>query len=87
MSPEPPASHEPPEPPKLRKSTVYKIVTVIIFVLIAYWLWKIYTHLPPTQPLQYPADYSPNTRVPPDLTAFQIIFKHIAFAGESKLSG
>jgi hypothetical protein len=61
-----PASHKVPEPPKLRKSTVYKIVMIIILLLIAYWLWKAYTYLPPPQPLQYPTRLqSPNTRVPP----------------------
>jgi hypothetical protein len=55
MPPESPAFREPPEPPKLRKSTVYKVVVVIILVLVAYWLWKIYTHLPPPQPLSYPS--------------------------------
>ena len=62
MLPEPPASNEPPEP-KLRKSTVYKIVAVIILVLLAYWFWKTYTHLPPPQPLQYPSDQGPKMRV------------------------
>jgi hypothetical protein len=55
MPPEPPAPHEPPERAKSKRSTVYKIVTVIIFVLLAYWVWKIYTHIP-AQPLQYPAE-------------------------------
>jgi hypothetical protein len=73
MPPEAPESYEPPESPKLRKTTVYKIVAVIILILVAYWLWKMYTHLPPAQPLQYPADYTPNTRVPPDVTVFTTI--------------
>ena len=55
----------PAERPKLNKTTVYKIVAVVILLLIIYWMWKTYTHLPPTQPPHYPADYRPNTRVPP----------------------
>ena len=65
MTAEPPTPYEPPEPSKSRKSTVYKIVMVIILVLLAYWLWKIYTHLPPAHPLQYPAYYSPRSTATP----------------------
>jgi hypothetical protein len=58
MASEPPAPCESPKPQKLRKSAVYKIVTVIILVLLALWLWRIYTRLPPAHPLQYPAAFS-----------------------------
>jgi hypothetical protein len=57
MSAIPPAPQWSPEPPKLNKSTVYKIVIVIVLVLLACWLWRVYKHLPPAHPLQYPAAY------------------------------
>jgi hypothetical protein len=34
---------------------VYKIVVLIIIVLVAYLVWKMYSHLPPERPFQYPA--------------------------------
>ena len=61
-----PPPHKVSKAPKLRKSTVYKIVMVIVVLVIAYGLWKAYTHLPPPQPLQYPSRLQfPNPRVPP----------------------
>ena len=64
--------YEPPEPPESKNSTrhisgiprvAYKIVGVIILILLVYWVWKMYTRLPPARPIQYPADYIP-TRSP-----------------------
>jgi hypothetical protein len=53
MPPQPPRPRRP-QPPLLKSSTIYKTLLVIAVVLIAFWLWRVYTHLPPAQPLQYP---------------------------------
>ena len=55
MPPQPQPRRRPPKPLGVKNSTVYKVVAVIVFVLIAYFVWKAYTHLPPPQPLQYPS--------------------------------
>ena len=57
--------YEPPEPPESKDSArqngiptiVYKVVGVILLALLIYWVWKLYTRLPPPHPIQYPADY------------------------------
>jgi hypothetical protein len=59
MTQEPPEPGWAPEPPKVKKGTVFKIGIVMAIVLLGYWLWRIYTHLPPARPLEYPADYIP----------------------------
>jgi hypothetical protein len=56
-----------PEPPKVKKGTVFKIGIVIAIVLLGYWLWRIYSHLPPAHPLEYPADYIPVIECAPRL--------------------
>jgi hypothetical protein len=58
MTPVPLPPCEPPESPKLRRSTVYKILGIIILILLAYWMCKVWSHLLPAQPVQYPADYT-----------------------------
>jgi len=82
MTREPPARYEVPEPPKLKKSTVIKIGIVVILVLLAYWLWKVFIHLPPAHPLQYPADYRPNTPVPPEITALLVPLEMVPKLGK-----
>jgi hypothetical protein len=49
--------HDPPRSPKITGSTVYKIVIVVLILVLAYLIWRVFTHLPPAHPLQYPADY------------------------------
>ncbi len=57
--------YEPPESPESKNSArhtgipviAYKIVGLILLVLLVYWLWRTYTHLPPAQPTRYPAEY------------------------------
>jgi hypothetical protein len=47
----------PPEPRPVIPGIVYKVVGVIFIILLMVWLWRTYTHLPPAQPLGYPAEY------------------------------
>jgi hypothetical protein len=49
--------HDPRRPPKIARSTVYKIAIIVILLVLAYCMWRVFTHLPPAQPLKYPADY------------------------------
>jgi len=48
----------PPNGPHLKKPIppiAYKIVALVILVLVVYLVWKMYNHLPPARPFQYPA--------------------------------